>query len=105
MLKEKVSFKKKPLHLDFFYSCPTESKSKSEAKGKSESKGRPESKARSAKERLFVGNPTDVGNQPLSLSLKDSKKEARPEEAGFATRTQEISFEDFLKLRPDKNIY
>jgi len=105
VLKEKVSFKKKPLHLDFFYTSPPESKSKSEAKDKSESKGRPESKTGSAKGRLFVEQSTDVGNQPLSLNPSDSKKEARPEEAGFATRTQEISFEDFLKLRPDKNIF
>ncbi len=145
MVKEKIFFKKNPLLLDFFYTCPaepkemgiqkgtykkgmssllkkgmasrishfksdpipSESKNKSEVKGKSESKGRPESKAGSAKERLFVeqGIPTNVGNRPLSLSLGDSKKEAWPEEVGFATRTQEISFEDFLKLRTDKETY
>jgi hypothetical protein len=105
--REKTSFEKKSPLLDLFSAYQPESKGKPESKNKSKSRDNPESKGMLGKERLFVGRKksTDGDNQPSSLDVSVSKKGTQTEKVTFMTHTEEISFGNFLKFRPDKKIW
>lgn len=111
MAWEKTSFEKKSPFLDLFHTHQPASKNKHESKGTSELKGSPEPKGRlEPKERLEKENLSvepkrlnDEADEPSPLSLHASpKKDAQNKKIDFITRTEEISFDHFLKSRPDK---
>ena len=107
MARGKTPFEKKSPLLDFFPVHQPESTDKSESKSKSKSRDNQSSRSGSEKERLFPERKklADGDNQPSPLSLSTSKKGTQTEKVTFITHTEEISFENFLKFRPDKKIY
>ncbi|MEW5801503.1 MAG: hypothetical protein AB1847_05285 [bacterium] len=104
MDRQKALPGKKPYLLDLFHTDQPESKSTPGLKGIPGSKGITGSKGKPEKDPFPIKRDKSMhaDNEPPSLRLSAFRKEVQTEKIDFVTYTEEISFENFCRYRPDK---